>query len=176
MSHSKPLTGKRLLMFVEDIYEDLELWYPKLRLEEEGMETVVAGPERTLYSGKHGYPCRADRTRTRSVPGRGRVRGGAGAGGRGRAACPPDAESNRSRLNPRGVTTLLQVAAPRWPVSRRWCNLGVWTPRRLDHNVHRVQTASRMRTFRPSTNPNARRTVQSCEGRTLWVPHRCAPT
>ena len=27
---------KTLLTFVDDIYEDLELWYPKLRLEEAG--------------------------------------------------------------------------------------------------------------------------------------------
>ena len=26
------LAGKRVLAFVGDIYEDLELWYPKLRL------------------------------------------------------------------------------------------------------------------------------------------------
>ncbi len=25
-----PLDGKRFLVFVDDIYEDLELWYPKL--------------------------------------------------------------------------------------------------------------------------------------------------
>jgi protease I len=48
-------------MFVDDIYEDLELWYPKLRLAEAGMEVVVAGPEAgRQYSGKHGYPCRSD--------------------------------------------------------------------------------------------------------------------
>src|SRR5438067_847825 len=57
-----PVPVRRILILVEQAYEDLELWYPKLRLEEEGMETVVAGPERTLYSGKHGYPCRPDRT------------------------------------------------------------------------------------------------------------------
>ena len=33
---SEPLDGKRILMFVDDIYEDLELWYPKLRLLEAG--------------------------------------------------------------------------------------------------------------------------------------------
>lgn len=53
--------GKRLLMFVDDIYEDLELWYPKLRMQEAGAEVVVAGPEEgKVYAGKHSYPCRAD--------------------------------------------------------------------------------------------------------------------
>ncbi len=52
---------KRILAFVEDIYEDLELLYPKIRLEEEGWEVIVAGPEAgRSYRGKHGYPCRAD--------------------------------------------------------------------------------------------------------------------
>lgn len=56
-----PLDGKRLLCFVGDIYEDLELWYPKLRLQEEGAHVTVAGPEEGVtYSGKHGYPCVAD--------------------------------------------------------------------------------------------------------------------
>jgi protease I len=48
-------------MFVEDLYEDLELWYPKLRLEEEALEVTVAGPESgKIYKGKNGYPYRAD--------------------------------------------------------------------------------------------------------------------
>jgi protease I len=56
-----PLDGKRLLCFVGDVYEDLELWYPKLRLEEAGAHVTVAGPEEgKLYHGKHGYPCVAD--------------------------------------------------------------------------------------------------------------------
>lgn len=52
---------KSVLLLVHDIYEDLELWYPKLRLEEAGYKTTVAGPEAgNIYTGKHGYPCRAD--------------------------------------------------------------------------------------------------------------------
>jgi len=52
---------KKILTFVEDIYEDLELWYPKLRLEEEGWAVDVAGPELRQYQGKHGYPARSNR-------------------------------------------------------------------------------------------------------------------
>ncbi len=53
--------SRRVLMFVDDVYEDLELWYPKLRLQEAGVGVTVAGPEAGgLYRGKHGYPCRAD--------------------------------------------------------------------------------------------------------------------
>ena len=56
-----PLTGKRVLSFVGDIYEDLELWYPKLRMIEAGAEFVCAGPEANVtYAGKNGYPCVSD--------------------------------------------------------------------------------------------------------------------
>jgi len=56
-----PLRGRRILTFVGDIYEDLELWYPKLRLIEAGAEVVVAGEEAgKKYEGKNGYPCVAD--------------------------------------------------------------------------------------------------------------------
>jgi protease I len=56
-----PLNGMRILCFVGDVYEDLELWYPKLRLEEAGAHVTVAGPEaEAAYQGKHGYPCVSD--------------------------------------------------------------------------------------------------------------------
>lgn len=55
------LSGKRVLCFVGDVYEDLELWYPKLRLQEAGAHVTVAGAEaETKYAGKHGYPCVSD--------------------------------------------------------------------------------------------------------------------
>lgn len=54
------LRGKRYLTLVDDLYEDLELWYPKYRFEEEGAEVVIAGLERKTYTGKNGYPCVAE--------------------------------------------------------------------------------------------------------------------
>lgn len=58
---SLPLAGTRMLAFTGDIYEDLELWYPKLRLIEAGCEVVVAGPKAgENYAGKNGYPCVSD--------------------------------------------------------------------------------------------------------------------
>jgi protease I len=61
MSDDQPLADLRLLMFVGDEYEDLELWYPKLRLAEAGAHVTVAGPTGgKVYRGKHGYPCRSD--------------------------------------------------------------------------------------------------------------------
>ena len=56
-----PLTGRRVLVLVGDVYEDLELWYPKLRLMEAGADVVVAGEAaHQKYMGKHGYPCVSD--------------------------------------------------------------------------------------------------------------------
>ncbi len=52
---------KTIAAVVDDLYEDLELWYPRLRLEEAGWKVVVAGPTAgRTYAGKHGYPCRAE--------------------------------------------------------------------------------------------------------------------
>lgn len=57
----QPLARQKILFFTGEIYEDLELWYPKLRLIEAGATVVVAGPEAgAQYLGKHGYPCRSD--------------------------------------------------------------------------------------------------------------------
>ena len=51
------LAGKRAIVFAEANYEDLELWYPLLRLREEGVEVVVVGTgSADSYSGRHGYP------------------------------------------------------------------------------------------------------------------------
>lgn len=52
--------ARRILFFVAPLYEDLELWYPKIRLAEEGYETVVAGMGERTYHGKRGYPITVD--------------------------------------------------------------------------------------------------------------------
>ncbi len=58
---SAPIHAQRVLIFVGDDYEDLELWYPKLRLIEAGVYVTVAGATAGhKYLGKHGYPCVAD--------------------------------------------------------------------------------------------------------------------
>jgi len=54
------LQGKHVLFFAGPLYEDLELWYPKIRLEEEGVKTVVAGIGEKTYPGKRGYPVTVD--------------------------------------------------------------------------------------------------------------------
>lgn len=54
------LDGKRVIALVEEDYEDLELWYPVIRLREAGAEVVVAGTGKDAYTGKHGLPCQVD--------------------------------------------------------------------------------------------------------------------
>jgi protease I len=54
------LQGQRALVLAENDYEDLELWYPKLRLIEAGAQVTVAGPGEAEYRSKHGYPAKTD--------------------------------------------------------------------------------------------------------------------
>lgn len=54
------MNPKTVLMLAGPDYEDLELWYPKLRLEAAGYDVPVAGIGDKIYRGKHGYPCPVD--------------------------------------------------------------------------------------------------------------------
>jgi len=56
-----------VLILVGPDYEELEVWYPKLRLEEAGYTTVLAGIGEGSYRGKYGYPCDVD-AHVRDVP------------------------------------------------------------------------------------------------------------
>lgn len=50
-------------ILIEDFYQDLEVWYPLLRLREEGFEVVTVEPNgRKEYKGKNGYPITVDRS------------------------------------------------------------------------------------------------------------------
>ena len=37
------LKGKKLIVLVEDLYQELEVWYPLLRMREEGAEVTNVG-------------------------------------------------------------------------------------------------------------------------------------
>jgi len=50
----------RVAVLVEALYQDLEVWYPYLRLKEEGHEAVAAGCGEKSYVGKYGYPIHVD--------------------------------------------------------------------------------------------------------------------
>jgi protease I len=54
------LHGKKIALFIENHYEDLEFWYPLLRLKEAGANVTVIGPTRSSFHSKHDYPAEAD--------------------------------------------------------------------------------------------------------------------
>ncbi len=57
----------RVVILAEDLYEEMELWYPYFRLREEKIEVVIAGTgEKKTYAGKNGYPVTVD-TDTTSI-------------------------------------------------------------------------------------------------------------
>lgn len=47
---------KKVAVLVEDQYQVLEVWYPYLRLREEGMDTIFVGTGKKEYKSKEGYP------------------------------------------------------------------------------------------------------------------------
>lgn len=48
--------SKVVAILVGPDYEDLEVWYPKLRLEAAGYSAPLVGPADASFKGKHGYP------------------------------------------------------------------------------------------------------------------------
>lgn len=54
------LKGKRVAILVEDVYQELEVWYPLYRLKEAGAEVVTLGTGKKDYKSKLGYPITAD--------------------------------------------------------------------------------------------------------------------
>jgi protease I len=58
---TQPLINTHIAFLAEDQYEDLELWYPLLRMQEAGAKTTVIGmPGVEKYHSKHGYPVEVD--------------------------------------------------------------------------------------------------------------------
>lgn len=51
---------KEIGIFIEDQYQELEFWYPYLRLKEEGYCPVIIGPQQKSYRSKLGYEVNAD--------------------------------------------------------------------------------------------------------------------
>jgi protease I len=55
------LQGKRIAVLAEELFEDLELWYPLIRMREAGAEVVVVGTgANVIYHGKHGLTVTSD--------------------------------------------------------------------------------------------------------------------
>ena len=61
LAFPKRLTGKKVAIFIDYQFEDLEVTFPMLRLQEEGAEVIVVGahPAGQKYTGKYGYPVKS---------------------------------------------------------------------------------------------------------------------
>ncbi len=56
MARSQP----RAAILVENLYQEMEVWYPIFRLQEAGAKVTIVGPEQAKYTSKLGYPVQAD--------------------------------------------------------------------------------------------------------------------
>lgn len=55
------LQNKKIIALVDHDFEDLELWYPVMRLQEEGATVHLVGDEKgKKYIGKYGVPATSD--------------------------------------------------------------------------------------------------------------------
>ena len=55
------LQGKRAAVLIEQMYQEMEVWYPIYRLREAGCKVTLVGPEPCQnYPSKLGYPARSD--------------------------------------------------------------------------------------------------------------------
>jgi len=56
-----PLTGKNIAILLEQLYQVLEVWFPKYRFQEDGATVTFVGPEQGKeYPSKEGYPAVSD--------------------------------------------------------------------------------------------------------------------
>jgi len=52
---------RRIAVLVEDLYQELEVWYPALRFREAGHDVILVGTgSKSEYKSKVGYPAKAD--------------------------------------------------------------------------------------------------------------------
>jgi protease I len=59
---SLELQGRRVAVLVEQQYQELEVWYPVLRLREAGCNVTLVGPKAgETYPSKLGYPAKSDK-------------------------------------------------------------------------------------------------------------------
>jgi protease I len=64
------LTGKKIAIFVDNFYQDQEVWYPYLRLKEAGARVSIIGAKKgATYTSKFGCPITAEMSYTEAKTG-----------------------------------------------------------------------------------------------------------
>ena len=57
------LSGKKIALLVDQLYQEMEVWYPLYRLREAGAQVItVAARASTTYPSKLGYPCISEKS------------------------------------------------------------------------------------------------------------------
>lgn len=57
----KTLANRKVALLVENLYEDLEFWYPYYRMKEAGADvTIIGSGSSEVYKGKHGIEVKVD--------------------------------------------------------------------------------------------------------------------
>src|SRR4030095_13885944 len=57
------LSGKKIAILVDNVYQEMEVWYPLYRLREAGAEVITVGASAgATYTSKLGYPVHCDKS------------------------------------------------------------------------------------------------------------------